>query len=281
MSGWTEQDGLKWRALQPFGVEISLDLAGPLAPPAAARLVSLYHEHGVVLARGQTLSMDQQVAVMSHFGPVLARTDGIGFISTDQSYSGAHSELTFHSDYAFSDYPLHAISLHALELAPGAATTRFADARRGYERLPADLRARLEAHQVEMISPNPEGFAARTFELREPEAMMTKVRPSVLPDPHGGRPLIHASELHAARLLDMPWEESRDVLAAVFESLYAPDNVYEHHWRLGDIVIWDNVTVHHARGVLSSAARRVLQRVACGEKGLDELCPDILKMTAA
>ena len=280
MTGWTEEDGLSWRALEPFGFEVDADLAAPLAPETAARLIALYREDGLILARGQALTTDQQIALMSRVGPVLHKIDGIGVISTDQTYKGAHSELTFHSDYAFTEYPLIAISLHALEAAPGAATTRFASADRAYQRLPAELRARLEAHRAQLISPNPTAFAARTFEVREPDAMMSEIRPSVIAHPQTGRPCVHVSELHAARLLDMTWEESRDLLGAVYDVLYAPQNVYEHSWSVGDLIFWDNISLQHARGQLSTAARRVLQRVACGEKGVDELCLGILENSA-
>lgn len=280
MTGWTEEGGLTFRAVEPFGFEVDADLSRPLAAAAQAKLQSLYRDAGLVLARGQALSMDQQIALMDQLGPVLHKIDGIGHISTDQTYNGAHSELTFHSDYAFSDYPLIALSLHAKEIAPGAATTRFASAERGYRRLPGELRARLEAQDALLISPNPQAFGARTFEIREPDAMMSKIRPSVLADAQTGRRCIHVSELHAARLLDMPWEESRDLLGKVYEILYAPDNVYEHRWSVGDLIFWDNIAVQHARGQLSTAARRVLQRVVCGEKGVAELCAGILANAA-
>ena len=280
MTGWTAADGLKWRALEPFGFEVDVDLAAPLAPETAARLITLYREDGLILARGQALTMVQQIALMDHLGPVLHKVDGIGHISTDQNYNGALSELTFHSDYAFSDYPLIALSLHAKELAPGAATTRFASAERGYRRLSPELRARLEAQAAELISPNPRAFAARTFEVPAPDAMMTAIRPSVLTHAETGRPCIHVSELHGARLLGMPWEESREILGAVYEVLYATDNIYEHSWTVGDLIFWDNITVQHARGQLSKASRRVLQRVVCGEKGVDELCAGILANAA-
>jgi taurine dioxygenase len=48
--------------------------------------------------------------------------------------------------------------------------------------------------------------------------------------------------------------------------------VYEHTWCNGDIVIWDNIALQHARGSLKSAGRRVLQRVIVGTEGV---CPQV------
>ena len=52
--------------------------------------------------------------------------------------------------------------------------------------------------------------------------------------------------------------------AEIYDHLYVAENAVEHRWRRGDIVLWDNLTLQHARGSLASAGRRVLQRVVAG-----------------
>jgi taurine dioxygenase len=54
--------------------------------------------------------------------------------------------------------------------------------------------------------------------------------------------------------------------------LYAEDEIYEHVWRTGDIVIWDNRAIQHARKPLAAAAR-TLQRVTIAEIGYWEQWP--------
>jgi taurine dioxygenase len=92
--------------------------------------------------------------------------------------------------------------------------------------------------------------------------------PATYVNPHNGRKCVWVSELQTARVLDMAWEESRDLLHDVFECLYAEQKVFEHRWRTGDIVIWDNIALQHARGNLESAGKRVLQRVIVGTQGV-------------
>jgi hypothetical protein len=48
--------------------------------------------------------------------------------------------------------------------------------------------------------------------------------------------------------------------------MFAPDNTYEHYWRNGDLLIWDNVACLHSRGSLANVARRTLQRVTSGKQ---------------
>jgi taurine dioxygenase len=46
--------------------------------------------------------------------------------------------------------------------------------------------------------------------------------------------------------------------------LYAPGNRYEHHWEPGDLVVWDNVGLQHARGAVGRGAPRTLRRIVIG-----------------
>ena len=54
---------LAWRQLEPFGVEIDHDLAEPLSDAEADEFRTLFAAHGLLLARGQSLSMARQRAL--------------------------------------------------------------------------------------------------------------------------------------------------------------------------------------------------------------------------
>jgi taurine dioxygenase len=274
------EGSLTWRARAPFGVEIDGDLRG-LHGAAADRFRALFCEFGLIVARGQDLGMEEQRSLMALLGPVLDRTDGAGYISSEDRYEGALAELTFHADYAFSAHPLDALSLHAVDVVDGASSTRFACAERACGALPRALRARLEACAVEMISPTYGALTMRACEVREPDALLREERPTLLRNPRTGRSCLGVSEMHAARLVDMDWEESRAVLRAVYETLYAPENTTEHVWRRGDLVIWDNLTFQHARGSIEGVGRRVLQRVTVGAKSIWDMYPGLFPGTDA
>ena len=53
-------DELRFRPLKPFGVELQTDLTASLSPAQSRQFVALLWEHGLVLARGQRLSMQRQ-----------------------------------------------------------------------------------------------------------------------------------------------------------------------------------------------------------------------------
>lgn len=264
MTKWREEDGVRWRSLDPFGIEIDLDLSAPLSASAAGRLRDLFRDYGLMVAHKQRLSPEQQTAFCALFGPILRRSFENGYITTEHENRAALSELPFHSDNSYTKQPFGALSLHAVDVVDGASATRFASAERCYETLPASLRDRLNAHAAEMVSPGYEALAMRAFEQRAPSVTHRAQLPSVLNNPRTGRRYIAVSEMQTARLLGLDWAESRDLLRAVFDHLYAAENTTEHVWRNGDLVLWDNLAYQHARRSLDGVGRRVLQRVIVG-----------------
>jgi taurine dioxygenase len=56
--------------------------------------------------------------------------------------------------------------------------------------------------------------------------------------------------------------QSDALLAQAFAAMYAPEAVYEHTWREGDLLIWNNIALQHARGHVGQGAPRTLRRVA-------------------
>jgi taurine dioxygenase len=258
---------LKWTRLEPFGVEIERDLSEPLSPPETYHFAELFREHGLILARGQALTMERQRELCGILGPILLRAGEDGYMSNEAGGPSA-SGLAWHADAAYTDDPFDALSLHALDVVDEASSTRFASAEAAAERLPPTLREALAGREQEMIAVHYTKLEARTCDQREPEAQKRGVQPAIYLNPHNGRPCVWASELQTVRLLEMDWEESRDLLHQVYDHLYAPENVLEHRWRNGDLIIWDNIALQHMRGNIEQVGKRLLQRVIVGKSGV-------------
>lgn len=64
--------------------------------------------------------------------------------------------------------------------------------------------------------------------------------------------------------------ESDELLASVEAVLYESGLIYTHRWKSGDLVVWDNIAVQHARGPVPDqrtdpdAPPRSLRRVVIG-----------------
>lgn len=258
---------LETRPLAPFGVEVLRDLSVPLSEAEGAELVRLLWQHGLLLARGQRLTMERQRELCALAGPILLREGETGIM--DNSGGEASTvELSWHADGAYTRAPFDALSLHALDVVDDASSTRFVSAEHGWASLPEDLKSALADARLEMISPGFDALGGRTCDTRDPAALKRGETPAVYRNPHNGRDCLWTSELQTARVLGLDWEASRDLLNAVFDHLYRPEHLLEHHWRTGDLLIWDNVALQHMRGSLKECGRRVLQRVIVGTEGV-------------
>jgi taurine dioxygenase len=162
--------------------------------------------------------------------------------------------LAWHSDAMWTDEPFEVLSLYAEAVAPPVAPTMFANATRAWATLPDDLRSRLEGRDAVQVG-GPEDLHARR-RRNFPDDVMQTVRdnapaytfPLARPHPRTGRTTLVISENHAREIVGLPLDESDDLLDAVFAHLYAPENTYALDWRNHDLVIWDNIAVHHGRG---------------------------------
>jgi len=254
-----------WVALKPFGVEIQGDLSQPLSPSGQVQFRRLLLQHKLLVAPSQHLSMPQQQALAGLLGPILLRQGESGYLSNEVEHDAATSGLSFHSDAAYTEHPFTAIGLHAVDVVDGASTTLFANA--DLTVLPEPLRQALSNLQVELISPGIHCLAQRVCDIPAPDAMKRGIFPAIQIHPETQQGYINLSEMHAARLQGIGWPESRALLNEIYTHLYSASNIYTHTWRQGDLVLWDNRALQHARGSLKTVGRRILQRVIVGVEG--------------
>jgi taurine dioxygenase len=268
----------------PVGVEIhEVDLNSSVDDATVDALRDAYREQHLLLFRGQQLSGDRQVEVLSWFGPVLAEKMGaFGYVSN--VIEGAvvpEGGLSFHSDFAFTADPLEGISLHAITVPASGAPTRFADAVRVVDRLPVDLHARLERARILNVF----DFGAPA-DGRMRVADLAPGSPSCVHDAIGrhritGERVVLAGEMHTDCVLGIGPDESEALLDELFAHLYASTTVYEHQWEVGDLVIWDNLALQHGRPAFPEGDERTLQRVVLGTKGAAEIVPNLAELLAA
>jgi taurine dioxygenase len=255
--------------MRPFGVELHLDLREELSPEQAAELRRLYAEHDLLLVRAQQLTMEEQARALAHLGPILDVDNGL--ISRDSPIGLGGAELCFHSDYCYSPEPLHGISLLAIDVVDGETSTRFASGRRAYGQADTGLRERaggLDALQV---------FGAR-LDARNRLADLDPRLPNTphpVVQPHTGTDgsFLFAPQMTTDSIVGLGPDESEAMVEELFAVLYDDSNVLEHLWCMGDLVVWNNVTVTHARADNSWVEHRILQRVTLGTKGYFDLYP--------
>lgn len=143
--------------------------------------------------------------------------------------------------------------------------TLYANAFAAYDGLPPALKRRLagkRALNVYDYDGNPTRRAAAP-----PADAKRYAHPVFRTHPVTGRKALYVNRLMTWAILDFSPEESRDTLAFLFDHQERAEFVYEHVWRPGDLVLWDNRSCLHARTHFDPGERRRLRRVTVlGEK---------------
>jgi taurine dioxygenase len=254
--------------LSPFGVEVSLDLSTPLAPGHADELRSLLWNESVLLFRNQSLSAEDQVRLVEVFGTVAPRgAAGHQYVlisNTEEQGLGGDGSLPFHSDLTYAPLPDDVLSLAALEIKGDAAPTAFASLVRGCAALPAELRETISDLNNIHVHFDFDGTDYVRSDLSKTPEAERRLWPVVHRHHMTGAPLLFVSQWFSY-LEGLTEDEGSALLNRLFGYLYAPENIYEHHWVNGDVIVWDNLAVQHGRQTFhGSGAERTLRKVVVG-----------------
>lgn len=256
----------------PLGAEvIGLDLSRPISTEAGSALRGAFERYHVLVVRDQPITEDQQVAFASCFGPVefminrsataeRKETMVISNVKQDGAPIGflADGEIEWHFDKMHQTVPNIAAVLHAVEIPDWGGETCFSDASLIYDNLPKTTQRRLEGLHVFCAY----DYAARTSSERvltenAPRAVQPLVRTL-----GNGRRSIYAAPLMVDGVVELPDHDGATLLAELYSHFGKPEYTYEHSWRVGDTLIWDNRCLAHRRKHFDPQQRRLLKRVA-------------------
>lgn len=263
--------GISHNRIEPFGVEAQVDLARGLTEEDRQELRRLYALDGLLLVRGLKLSMEDQLDFAGIFGPVL-RGEHDRYLVSNVVKDGLFGdlELLFHHDIPYVPAPFLAGTLHALEVSEGVSGTRFASGMGAYERLPQQLRDRIDGMKAVFVRPRDE---SRRNKLTDSLPGDNCAVHAVVQRQKGtGRPYVFVNGQSTACLIGIAESESDALIDEILSYVYAEDNIYEHKWSNGDIVIWDNLALQHARAPITGGVR-TLQRVTVARFSYDEQYP--------
>ena len=68
------------------------------------------------------------------------------------------------------------------------------------------------------------------------------------------------NRLTTIRINELPMTESQELIDEVRSYLRNESIIYRHKWRKGDLLIWDNRILQHARGPFDKSLPRTLRR---------------------
>ncbi len=251
-----------------LGVEVQgVDLAQLISSETAEVLVDAWAEHHLLLLRGQDINEAQQVTFARLFGPVSHRgaymkdrmASHVSNVRPDGILGGG--VLYFHSDHTFFAKPLKAICLYGMEVPARGGETLFADAIQAYRNLPDDLKRRIDGLTSVQLFDYSGDYNRRTLLADAPDDAPRCAHQLVKVDEASGEPVLFVHEHTTAAIHGLDDAQTDALMAELMGYLGDPAIGYRHAWRPGDVLLWNNITLQHARTDFDPAERRTLRRV--------------------
>ncbi|HEX3502679.1 MAG TPA: TauD/TfdA family dioxygenase [Xanthobacteraceae bacterium] len=166
-------------------------------------------------------------------------------------------EMMFHHDMIHSEMPDKATLLYAVEIPSSGGNTLFASGYAAYDTLDPEVRNKLDGRVA--IHHYNYGSTIKG-DRKGTEAFGACNHPVFRTNEDTGRKAVYVNRLMTIGIVDMPEAESGPLLKAVFDHAERSEFVYEHVWRLGDLLLWDNRCSSHARTDFPSTQRRLMFR---------------------
>ncbi len=94
----------------------------------------------------------------------------------------------------------------------------------------------------------------------DPMAAPGAWHPAILRHPGNGRATLYLGRRRNSYVEGYSREESDALLAELWAHATQPRFVYQHVWKLGDLVMWDNRSTMHRRDPFDGTARRIMHR---------------------
>ena len=256
-----------------FAGEVSgVDLQQPLGPKTVSAIESAMDRYAVLVFRDQNISDDEQLTFSQNFGPIESSIGGnitkldqrrlqvefadVSNLDQNQDiYARDDRRRLFnlgnrlwHSDSSFRAVPAKYSLLSARSIPVNGPNTEYADMRAAYDALDDKTKAEVAELICEhslMYSRGQLGFTDFTEEEQKTFAPVRQVL--VRTHPVTMRKSLFLAS-HAGTIVGWPMAEARIFLRDLIEHATQPQFVYVHHWRLHDLVMWDNrQTMHRVR----------------------------------
>ncbi|MBM3486323.1 MAG: taurine dioxygenase [Alphaproteobacteria bacterium] len=257
-----------------IGAEIhGIDLARPLDRDTALLLETALIEHKIIYARDQALTTAQHIALGRQFGELEVhpfRPEGAFpeiMVLDNHKDNPVLSTDIWHSDTTFRVNPTKYSILRCLRMPAVGGDTLWADMCAAYDGLSATMRRLIDGLEAvhDFInfrtlfkdSPEDRGRLARMEELYP-----NPVHPVVRTHPVTGRRAIFVSPQFTLRIVGLNEDESRAILALLYEQTHVPEYQFRLRWKPGTIAFWDNRSTQHYAVNDYYPNRRHMERVA-------------------
>ena len=266
------------RPLAPqLGAEIDVRIADGLTDGRFAAIHRAFLRYQVLLFPSQDLPPRDQVSFSRRFGEVQVHVmnqyhaDGypevyrLSNLDADGNPTGRHPDkgtMSWHTDGSWSRVTGQATIIYAEVVPDVGGETHFCDMYGAYERLSASWKARIAnlraVHNLDFSRTRRHGEDPLSDAQRRDKPPVDQ--PIVRTHPETGRKCIYLGD-HAEYVVGMPYDEGRALIEELNALAVHADLTYEHRWKPGELIAWDNRCVmHRATPYDPATQRRVVRR---------------------
>jgi len=270
-------------SLRPLGKTLGTEVVGvdvsrPFDAATLEWIDRAFAEHPVMVFRNQRLGPAELAAFGAQFGrpqPHILeqyrhpdRADVSYITNVDKAGGidrfGVTRASTWHTDETYEDALPRLAILHALEVPSAKGGTMFADMRAAYDALPEAMRRRLDGLvglHGRTNGPDAVNLYGETY-VRASEKMRPERRhPAVKKHPVTGRSVLFVNPTHTHGFEDIAADEAVRLIEELRDHATQERFVYYHAWRVGDVVMWDEIaTMHRGAGDARPEERRIMLR---------------------
>jgi len=278
---------LQIRDLRPeFGSEVrGLEPKAPLDAETIAQLQKLFNERSVLVfpelnpdARFQTYLAEVLIGNTDADPATLPVMEDFQVSNREEKAAAPFGRLLYHCDMMWVESGCQALSLYGKDIEQPAVPTLFVSSANGWNTLPDDLRRRVEGRKAVHCQ---DATAQRRDHISSDVLVSHFEVEEFLPLPVGykhprtGQTLLYVCPQMTHHIEGLDHAESEALLEALFDHLYADEQVLEHRWQQGDLVVWDNQTMQHARpNVTLNAPARTLRKSIAPTPNRNQKAPE-------
>lgn len=266
-------------AFDSVGAQINgVDLSKALDADLFASIYGAFLAHQVLVFRDQDIPPGRQVDFARQFGDVqihvMNQYHAGGFpelytlsnLDADGKPSGKHPDrgtLAWHTDGSWKQRTGHATIIYSDEVPAEGGETHFCDMYAAWTSLSAERQQQLlplrAVHNLDFSRTRRHKVDLMTEEQKRETPPVSQ--PLVRVHPDTKRIALYLGD-HAEYIEGMPYDDGRALIEAVnAEATADATRIYEHRWRPGDLIVWDNrCLVHRATDYDASTVRRVMRR---------------------
>ncbi len=261
-----QADRLKTTALHPeFGVEVhDVDVRDVTADRLYPAIRALFERHSLLLFAEQHLNDEEHLAFGRLFGPIEDRSstrmdsepripsgvsnetgDGGVCDEDDLCVLGLKANMLWHTDSTFLPTPALANVLQARIVPQTGGATEYVSTRVGFAALEPALQHQLRAMTFRHRYAHSRARIDRNLAKLDLFTMWPDTAwRAVWRNPVNGAEAVYVAS-HAFAASGMAADEGQTFIDDLIRRMTGPDRIYAHHWRPGDVLVWDERATLH------------------------------------